>query len=236
MALYHRTPKKVIPKIKVHDFGTASYEDIWQLQKELADCRAAKQVVDALLIGEHEPVITLGRGAKEEDVLNPKVPVVEVERGGEATYHAPGQLIAYPVMEIPPGKRDLHLYLRDLEEVIIQTLAEFDIEGIRREGFTGVWVQQGKKKSDVKKIASVGVAVRKWVAYHGISINFNMDLKGFSQINPCGLSSAVMTSVKELSKKKITMDKFKKTFCAKFSEQFEMELVVPDKKKRAAVG
>lgn len=228
MALYHRTIKKEVPKVKVHDFDLADYEKIWEMQKQLAEFRVQQKVCDALLVGEHYPVITLGRGTKEEEYPKTKIPVVEVERGGQATYHAPGQLIAYPVMEIPPGRRDLHLYLRDLEDIIINTLAEFGIEGVRNEGFTGVWVQAGKKKTDLKKIASVGVAVKRWVAYHGISINVDMDLDGYQQINPCGLDSQVMVNMKEMTKKKVTVDKVKSVFCKKFVSQFEMELLEPE--------
>lgn len=232
MALYHRTPEVEVPKIKVHDFDLAEYEAIWDLQKQLAEFRIQRKVCDGLLVGEHYPVITLGRGTKEEEWPKTKIPVVEVERGGQATYHAPGQMIGYPVMEIPPGRRDLHLYLRDLEDIIINTLAEFDIEGVRNEGYTGVWVKTGKKKSDLKKIASVGVAVKRWVAYHGISINVDMDLDGYKQINPCGLDSQVMVNMKDLTKKRVTMKKVKSVFCDKFAEQFEMELIQPEKKAK----
>lgn len=176
------------------DFGHADYSRIWDLQKHLLSRRVAGAIPDTVLLGEHSPVITLGRGTHPENLLNPNdIPVIEIERGGDITYHGPGQLIAYPIFQLPEGRRDLHRYLRDLEEVLIRTLAHFSLEGVRNPGWTGAWVQG--KKQELLKIASIGVAVRKWVTYHGVALNVTTDLSAFSAINPCGLESRVMTSL-----------------------------------------
>jgi lipoate-protein ligase B len=131
----------------------------------------------------------LGRGARRENLLaSADMPVFEVERGGDVTYHGPGQLCGYPILYLREDERDVHLYLRRLEEAIIRTLAEFAIEGDRRPGLTGVWV-------GAHKLASLGVAVRRWVTLHGFALNVCTDLERFSAINPCGLSASVMGSM-----------------------------------------
>jgi len=150
------------------------------------EARIEDRVPDLLLLTEHDPVVTTGRGTEKDATRDVSVPVVEIERGGEATYHGPGQLVVYPVMKLEEGRRDLHRYLRDLEEVVIRLLGEFEIEGHRDARGTGVWVGD-------KKIASVGVAVRRWVTWHGFALNVHTDLGAFESFNPCGLPSATMT-------------------------------------------
>ena len=176
--------------LDVRRLGRTSYEDAWRLQKELVDQRADEAVGDVLLLTEHEPVVTLGRGTPEPELAAIRaavdVPVIEVERGGEATYHGPGQLVAYPILKLPEARRDLHRYMRDLEEVVLGVLGEFDLEGSRREGYTGVWLGE-------RKIASIGVAVRRWVTYHGLALNLTTDLAAFRSFHPCGLDPNVMT-------------------------------------------
>ena len=173
-------------QLEVRRLGRTLYRDTYALQKELVDRRAEGAVGDVVLLTEHEPVLTLGRGTPPEAVAGVDLPVVEVERGGEATYHGPGQLVAYPILRLPEGRRDLHRYLRDLEEVVIGVLGEFELEGTRREGYTGVWLGE-------RKICSIGVAVRRWVTYHGLAINLHTDLDAFRSFRPCGLDPDVMT-------------------------------------------
>lgn len=192
--------------MKIIDFGLSDYETIWQQQKQLVEKRLLGEIPDTILIGEHPPVITLGRGTHKENILAPQAPVVEIERGGDITYHGPGQLIAYPIILLPEGRRDLHRYLRDLEEAIILTLAEFGIEGTRETAYTGVWIQTA---DGPRKLASIGVAVKKWVTYHGLALNVNTDLTAFTQMNPCGLSSEVMTSMQALQSLPLTTDAIK---------------------------
>lgn len=205
--------------MSIQDFKLADYETIWPLQKDLVQQRLAGEIPDTLLIGEHFPVITLGRGSHAENLLNPNIPVIEIERGGDVTYHGPGQLVAYPIFQLPEGRRDLHRFLRELEEVIILTLKEFGLEGERNEGWTGVWVR--KPDSDqLLKIASIGVAVKKWVTYHGLALNVHPNLSHFQQINPCGLESQVMTSMKELLGKDISLDAVKSALVKNFQHVF----------------
>jgi lipoyl(octanoyl) transferase len=174
------------PVLEVRRLGRTRYEDAHALQEELLRQRIAGETGDLLLLTEHEPVITLGRKSSREDVAGVTLAVVEVERGGEATWHGPGQLVAYPIVALEGERRDLHRYLRDLEEVVIRVLAEFDVRGERRAGLTGVWIGD-------RKVASIGVAVRRWVAWHGLALNVHTDPAAFEGFRPCGLAGDVMT-------------------------------------------
>ncbi len=164
-----------------------------RLQHDLVAARQADAIADTLILVEHSEVITLGRSAKEANVLDPgDVPVVAVERGGDVTYHGPGQLVAYPVFRLREHERDLHLYLRGLEEAGIRTVADFGLAGRRFPGRTGVWTGPSTAP---RKLASIGVAVRKWVTLHGLALNVNTDLARFAAINPCGFDASIMTSM-----------------------------------------
>jgi len=174
---------------RIIDLGTRDYAEAWHTQLELVAARQRDEVPDILLLVEHPHVLTLGRGARRENLLaSADMPVFEVERGGDVTYHGPGQLCGYPILYLREDERDVHLYLRRLEDAIIRTLAEFAIVGDRRPGLTGVWV-------GARKLASLGVAVRRWVTLHGFALNVCTDLERFSAINPCGLSASVMGSM-----------------------------------------
>lgn len=193
----------------IRDFQLTEYQTVWQWQKSLVRQRLAGEIPDTILIGEHPPIVTLGRGTHDENLLNPSIPTVAIERGGDVTYHGPGQLIAYPIVMLPEGKRDLHRYLRDLEAAIILTLGDFGIEGLRNPGWTGVWAQSpqslDQQSGELLKLASIGVAVKQWVTYHGLALNVCTDLAAFSQINPCGLQSEKMTSMQALLQQPIAV-------------------------------
>lgn len=176
------------PLLEVARWGLVPYAEGHARQQELVRRRIAGEIPDTLVLCEHEPVITVGRGAIAGDLVAPGIPVVEVERGGEATYHGPGQLVVYPILALPEGRRDLHRYLRDLEEVCLRCLAEVGVQGERRSGLTGVWIGD-------RKVASVGVAVRRWVTWHGFALNVHTDLDAFRGFRPCGLDPEVMTRV-----------------------------------------
>ncbi len=179
--------------LEVRRLGRTRYEEAHALQQELVQQRIAGELGDLLLLTEHEPVVTVGRGTPAEEqrlLATAGIPVIEVERGGEATYHGPGQLVAYPILALPEGRRDLHRYLRDLEEVVIGVLAELALEGLRRPGLTGVWI-------GARKVCSIGVAVRRWVTWHGLALNLHTDLAPFRRFHPCGLAPDVMTRVDE---------------------------------------
>lgn len=172
--------------LEVRRLGRTRYADAHALQQDLLARRVDGRVGDVLVLTEHDPVVTVGRGAGLETAGAVKVPVVAVERGGEATFHGPGQIVGYPIVLLDEGRRDLHRWLRDLEEVVIATLAEFEVVGHREAGFTGVWIGG-------KKVCSIGVAVRRWVTWHGFALNVNTDLAGFRAFQPCGLDPDVMT-------------------------------------------
>lgn len=204
---------------EIRDFGLSDYQTIWDLQKSLVEQRLNGEIPDILLIGEHPPVITLGRGSHAENLLNPSIPVIDIERGGDVTYHGPGQLIAYPIFLLPEDRRDLHRFLRDLEEVLMLTLAPYGLQGKRNPGWTGIWVQD-PQADRLLKLASIGVAVKKWVTYHGLALNVNTDLAAFRQINPCGLESAVMTSLSAQLDRPVDMDDVKAVMIAAFEGVF----------------
>ena len=175
--------------LEVRRLGRTRYADAHALQQELVAQRIAGGIGDVLLLTEHEPVLTVGRGTPEAEqrlLGQSGIPVVEVERGGEATYHGPGQLVAYPILALPEGRRDLHRYLRDLEQVVLGVLEEFGVSGTRRPGLTGVWIGE-------RKVCSLGVAVRRWVTWHGLALNLHTDLTPFRRFHPCGLAPDVMT-------------------------------------------
>jgi lipoate-protein ligase B len=172
--------------LEVHRLGRTEYGAALDLQRQLVEARAEGRSGDVLVLTEHEPVITVGRGAGATSIGPQPIPVVEIERGGEATWHGPGQLVAYPILLLPEGRRDLHRYLRDLEEVVLGVLGEFGVVGTRRDGLTGVWIGE-------RKVCSIGVAVRRWVTFHGLALNLHTDPAAFQGLRPCGLEPDVMT-------------------------------------------
>ena len=167
------------------------YRDAHARQLEWVTARQRGERYDALLLVEHPHVITVGRrqGAVANLLRPGDVEVIEVERGGDVTYHGPGQVVIYPIIALREGERDLHRFLRNLEEAMIRALARFDLAGEREAGKTGVWV------AGARKIASIGIACRKWVTFHGLALNVSTDLSYFARIQPCGFSASVMTSM-----------------------------------------
>ncbi len=174
------------PPFEVRDLGRLGFEETYRLQQDLLQARLREQVGDQLLLVEHDAVVTRGRRSAEGDTAGVPFPVVTIERGGEATFHGPGQLVAYPILKLVEGQRDLHAYLRWLEGVVIEALAAVGIEGRREDGLTGVWI-------GTQKVCSIGVAVRGWVTWHGLAINVTTDLEAYRSFAPCGLSGDVMT-------------------------------------------
>lgn len=180
--------------------GSTDYETALAWQRTLTDRRLSGDVSDSLLLLEHPPVFTLGRGADETFLVNPgRVPVHRVARGGEVTFHGPGQLVGYPIIDLRRHGKDVHVYLRKLEQVVIAALAGWEIEATRRPGLTGVWVGEAK-------IASIGIGVRRWVTSHGFALNVATDLEYFSAIVPCGLAGVRMTSMQRLLGCAVSLD------------------------------
>lgn len=178
--------------------GAIPYGEALKLQRQLVEAIFQRGVPGVLLLLEHPPVVTLGRGAKREHLLVPEeelkkrgIAVYEVERGGDVTYHGPGQIVGYPLVNLRFWKRDVHAFLRALEEVLMQFLEAFGVRAFRFPPYTGVWVE----KNGPQKIAAIGVAVRRWVTYHGFALNVAPDLTPFRYIIPCGIQGFGVTSL-----------------------------------------
>lgn len=167
-----------------------SWADAFALQERLVEQRLAGEIEDTVLLLEHEPVITIGRTPDRTSLLNAEAspfPIIETNRGGQATYHGPGQLVGYLILDLNTRGRDLHVYLRQIEEVLIGVCSEFGVPAQRREGLTGVWAES-------RKLASIGVGVRKWITMHGFALNVTREsLVGFQPIVPCGIPDVRMT-------------------------------------------
>ena len=188
-----------IRELHVRRLGLVPYGEGIELQDSLIQERRADVIPDQLLLLEHPHVITLGTGSQSSNVLADEdrrrelgVDLFETGRGGDVTYHGPGQLVGYPILDLKPDRKDLHRYLRDLEEVLIQVLRSYGLEGSRSSGFTGVWTRQGK-------VAAIGVRVSSgWITSHGFALNVNTDLDYFGTIVPCGIQGRQVASLQGL--------------------------------------
>ena len=198
------------------------YEAAWHCQQALLNLRRQDaSLPDALLLLEHPPVYTLGQGADEGFLKfapsDQMPPVVRIERGGEVTYHCPGQLVGYPILNLRRHRTDLHWYLRQLEEVVIRTLAVFEIAAERLEGLTGVWVQG-------RKVAAVGIKVSRWITMHGFALNICPDLSGFQQIVPCGIADKPVGSLVQF-RPELTRAQVQPVLEQQFAEVFQLRWV-----------
>ena len=192
------------PAFQFRWLGRKSYSEALELQLDLVTKVQASEVGDTILLLEHDPVYTIGRTRDRSSLTDAEqrgLEVFETNRGGQATYHGPGQLVGYPILDLNLYGRDLHQYLRALEEALILGCGEYGIAAKRRDGLTGVWVED-------RKIASIGVGVRKWVSMHGFAINVTNDVSGFEAIVPCGIADVEMTSVERESGKSVTVEEF----------------------------
>jgi lipoyl(octanoyl) transferase len=186
----------VSTRLVVQDLGRRPYGEVLELQRNLCQRRIAGEITeDQLLLVEHNPVVTLGRGTRPEslplsaaDLERRGIPVYQVERGGDVTYHGPGQLVGYPILDLREHREDLHWYLRRLEAGLIAGLDRLGIQAGPNPGLTGVWTRG-------RKLASIGIHVKQWVTYHGFALNVNTDLSYFDLIVPCGIRDVIMTSV-----------------------------------------
>jgi lipoyl(octanoyl) transferase len=192
-----RGKRQGMPDWSVVDLGTEPFRETWARQLARVEQRQNGEALDTLLLVEHPHVFTLGRRREaESNVLMPgDVEVIGIERGGDVTYHGPGQIVAYPIVLLGDGERDLHRYLRNLEDAVIATCARFGLTTDREPGKTGVWLTTpgGMRR----KLCSMGIACRKWVTFHGLALNVTADLGYFRRINPCGFEASVMTSMAE---------------------------------------
>jgi lipoate-protein ligase B len=187
---------------RVLELGLREYGEVWELQRQLVAARQRDEIPDTLVLVEHPHVLTLGRGTKRENLVAPgDLPVFEIERGGDVTYHGPGQLVGYPILRLREHERDLHAYLRGLEEALIRSAADLGLPTGRRAGWTGMW----NEAQPPRKLASIGVAVKRWVTLHGFALNVATDLSRFVAINPCGLDAAVMGSLSQSLGRPVTL-------------------------------
>jgi len=210
---------------RIVDLGLVDYSYAYEFQKQVLDKIRYGNEPHALILCEHPHTITQGRMTKESDLLISPLKLKQlgvsnysVERGGRITYHGPGQLVAYPVFDLNKLKKDLKFFLWSLEEVIINFLNNFNLEAERKPGYTGVWIED-------KKIASIGIAVKKWITFHGLAINLNTDLEYFSLIKPCGLDVR-MTSLSQIMGREIVIDnRLKERLVEEFKKVFALEIV-----------
>ncbi|MHA2621010.1 MAG: lipoyl(octanoyl) transferase LipB [bacterium JZ-2024 1] len=206
--------------LKIVCLGKKDYSEVLTLQRRLVDARANRVIPDTLVLVEHHPVITVGRSGQtshivaSSDVLARNgIAVYEVERGGNVTYHGPGQLVGYPIMMLPGGLRGAVRFLRNLEEVLIQVLHEFGVTGYRRPGMTGVWTDEGK-------VAAIGVAVRRNVTFHGFALNVDTNLSHFEWIIPCGLAGERVTNLSRLVGHAVPLGEVGKSVIKGFTDVF----------------
>ena len=203
-------------QIIVLDLGHRPYQEVWDLQKEMQAKRINIEIEDTLILVEHEPVYTLGKNADENHLLQNRdesVDVFQIERGGDITFHGPGQLVGYPILDLSNYKKSVSWYMRTLEQVTIDVLDEIGIEAKRSEGLTGVWVGD-------EKIAAQGVRISRWVTMHGFALNVNTDLSFYDGIIPCGIFDHGVTSIEQLLGEKQDMEIVKQVVIKKFNQNF----------------
>ncbi|MDQ3698840.1 MAG: lipoyl(octanoyl) transferase LipB [Gemmatimonadota bacterium] len=218
------------PQLLIASLGVVPYAEALELQRTLARSRITGEIAqDLLLLVEHPPVVTLGRTAKARNLISSPellrargVELYEVERGGDVTFHGPGQLVGYPIIDLKRHKQDLHWYLRQIEAALIGALAWFGIPGERSEGYTGVWVPERAGVAP-RKIASIGVHARDWVTWHGFALNVITDLDYFGLINPCGIDGVVMTSMARELGHAVAMPEAEEAVTRAFGSVFALE-------------
>ena len=198
------------------DLGLSDYNDTWKLQKKLQSKRILGEVEDHLLLVEHPPVFTLGKNASKQHIINNSedVSIIQTDRGGNITFHGPGQLVCYPILDLNHYKRSITWYMRELEQLIIDVLGEYDIKASRKKGLTGTWVKD-------KKIAALGVRISKWVTMHGFSLNINPDLNFYKHIIPCGIKEYGVTSMAKIMGNEVpSMEEIKTKMKKRFIKNF----------------
>jgi lipoyl(octanoyl) transferase len=205
------------------NLGEIPYVEAWDLQRSLGAAVSQGAIPDTILLLEHPPVVTLGRRTGAEEIHVPEgagVEVVETDRGGKSTYHGPGQLIAYPILDLNRHGRDVKRYCRDLEEAVIRTLASFGVEGTRLPGLTGVWLE-----SPPRKIASIGVHISRWITTHGYALNVDLDPAPFTEwITACGLEDASFTTLAREAGRAATIEEVRPAATRALAEVFDLEL------------
>jgi len=205
--------------------GRMSYEDTLELQEDIAEARRDNRIEDTLLLLEHPPVITIGRSGNPKNILasrelleNEGIRLYTVDRGGDVTYHGPGQLIGYPIINLANHGKDIHLYVYGIEKSIVELLKrEYAVQTEIVQGYVGVW-------RSTEKIAAIGVTVRSWITTHGFALNVDPDMNHFAMINPCGIRDKGVTSLSRILNRKVTVDEVAKKYPKYFGETFGVEM------------
>ena len=208
----------------LYQLGQIDYWEAYDIQKRVRSQKIENGTADAVLLLKHPPTFTIGKSGKLENLLRTKeelaeegIPLFFIDRGGDITYHGPGQLVVYPIIDLKNRGKDIHRYIHDLQEVAIRTLADFSIEAHRDEEHIGVWVGNDA-------IAAIGVSVRKWVTMHGLALNVNPTLEHFSYINPCGILDRGITSIAKVLSRDVPMEVVVKGLVSHFSEVFDAHI------------
>ncbi len=216
-------------KLQIVDLGLTAYQPTWELQQKIFDLRANKKIIDVLLLTEHHHVYTLGKSGDKTHLLAGQMElqasgadVYHIDRGGDVTYHGPGQLVGYPILDLSHYYLDLHRYLRDIEEILIRTLKDFGIKGHREENYTGVWAGSDK-------IAAIGVKVSRWITMHGFSLNVNTKLSYFDRIIPCGIFHKGITSMERILGNEVSIQDVIKSVSSHFGDVFGIHTITADK-------
>jgi lipoate-protein ligase B len=206
--------------MQVLNLGRRDYKEVWDLQKTIHHERVDNRIPNTLILVEHDPVITLGKSGRQDNVLFPVASLesrglkyYEIERGGDVTFHGPGQLVGYPIFNVKEGLTGIKPFIERIEDAIIETVSDFGINAYKREKFIGVWTEKGK-------ICSIGIAVKRWVSFHGFALNVNTDLEYFDLIVPCGLKNVEMTSMQQILGRQLSMDEVRETTIERFGSIF----------------
>ena len=206
-------------QIKIIDLGFLDYKNSWNYQKELQKKVLIGDCSDSIIFVEHDSVYTFGKNSDKSNLLvskDSKIKIYETERGGEITYHGPGQIVCYPILNLKNFKQSVTWYMRALEEVIIETLKLFNIKAARKDGLTGVWVKD-------EKIGAQGVRMTKWVTMHGFALNVNTDLRFFNDIIPCGIKDFGVTSIEKIIGKEQDLSLVKEHILISFAKVFNIK-------------
>jgi lipoyl(octanoyl) transferase len=216
--------------VQWHQLGRVEYADGLELQRQFQEARRAEAVPDTLLLLEHPPVLTLGRGAHETNIIAPKqqldaigVETFDTDRGGDVTYHGPGQIVGYPLLHLAPGRQDVRKYVRAIEELMIRTVADWGITATRIEKWPGVWVAESKRGGP-RKIAALGVHLSRWYTKHGFALNVQTNLSHFELIVPCGIREAGVTSMTQELGREVPVAEVEARIAHHFREVFECEV------------
>ena len=202
------------------DLGKIDYQEAWDLQKSIFELRTKNEIEDILFLLEHPHTYTLGKVADKNNLVYNKqeleekeITVFDIDRGGDITYHGPGQIVGYPIIDLKNWKQDTHLYLRNLEEVLVRTCADYGLSTGRKEKYTGVWVEE-------RKICAIGIKVSRWITMHGFAFNVNTDLNLFNGIIPCGINDKEVTSLKKELKREFDLGEVKDNIIKHFKDIF----------------